>query len=106
MKLSVAKPIFFIAIITGSLTIGDFTSTSSDHQSILFAQFPPRPLKEKPIVREIRNNDDRKDKRERLEDICDRRLGENELDDCREEARERRDDRESDRRPSRPNITR
>ncbi|MEM7760673.1 MAG: hypothetical protein AAF298_21450 [Cyanobacteria bacterium P01_A01_bin.40] len=106
MKLFVVKSMVSIALITVSLSVNDFVSPYGNPSSTILAQFPPRPIPRKPDFKDIRDDDDREDRKERLENICDRRLDEDDLDDCREEIKEnRQDDRDSHRRFLGRNIT-
>ncbi len=101
MKLFISRSMFFVTLVTGSLITSNvglahshlgFRHTLITNESIqygrIYAQFPGRP-KPIPPGRGVIYGDDR---RERVEEMCDRRWDEDDLDDCIEEAREDRRD--------------
>ena len=108
MKLFISKSsILFMTLITGGLITSNvglthnnpnFRHTIITHESMqyssIYAQFPGR-LKPRSPRRGVIHDDDR---REQMEEICERRWDEDDLDDCREEAREDRRDNWDDRR--------
>ncbi|MDJ0634219.1 MAG: hypothetical protein QNJ34_13600 [Xenococcaceae cyanobacterium MO_188.B29] len=101
MKLFISRSMFFVTLIAGNFitaNVGlahsylDFSKENSHYGSV-YAQFPGRP-KAIPTRGRAIHDDDR---REHVEEICDRRWDEDDLDDCIEEAREDRRDNWDDR---------
>lgn len=98
-----SKSIFLITFLTSNVIANQIalahsesnlnhvlTTFDNNQRSILYAQFPSPRQRKSPGLHEI---SDRKDaQQERIEQRCERRWDEDDLDDCQEEVRDNRED--------------